>query len=89
MDEDEFFDAIEETLDKMENLEEKLQNLEVEVKKPDTSSDKKDHRMYNQVRFNAIYYFLIYKIKSTKFGSCTEMVPISQVLGVTRQKLHC
>ena len=48
MNEDEFFDAIEETLDRMDNLEEKLENLEV-VKKPDTSSDKKDHRMYNQV----------------------------------------
>ncbi|XP_063678979.1 ceramide transfer protein-like isoform X2 [Bolinopsis microptera] len=50
LNEDEFFDAIEETLDKMDNLEEKLQNLEVEVKKPDTSSDKKDHRMYNQMQ---------------------------------------
>ena len=52
MNEDEFFDAIEETLDRMDNLEEKLENLEV-VKKPDTSSDKKDHRMYNQVCFSA------------------------------------
>ena len=49
LNEDEFFDAIEETLDKMDNLEEKLQNLEVDTKKLDSSSDKKDHRMYNQV----------------------------------------
>ncbi|KAL5259144.1 hypothetical protein ACHWQZ_G009559 [Mnemiopsis leidyi] len=50
LNEDEFFDAIEETLDKMDNLEEKLQNLEVDTKKLDSSSDKKDHRMYNQMQ---------------------------------------
>jgi len=49
LNEDEFFDAIEEELDKMNILEEKLEKLEVS-KKPDTSSDKKDHRMYNQMQ---------------------------------------
>lgn len=50
LNEDQFFDAIEETLDKMDNLEETLLKLEVKEDKPDTSSDKADHRMYNQMQ---------------------------------------
>eukprot|EP00116_Pleurobrachia_bachei_P009537 sb/3469799/ len=54
LNEDQFFDAIEETLEKMDNLDKNLECLEIVKKKEDSlgsdsAGDKKNHRMYSQV----------------------------------------